>query len=164
MNDGLKIKNTTRVWVCPTDTIYGLSARVDDHDAIERIKKIKGGRENKRFIVLISDIAQLKEMFGIVIKSRHEDFLNKIWPGPVTVIFQKANNNDTIAVRLPDYPALREFIREVGPIVSTSANKSGMQPVKTVRQAMEIFGGEVDEYIDAGELNGEASTIVKIMR
>ncbi len=162
MDTKLTIKSETRVWLCPTDTIYGFSARANDTEAIDRIKQIKGGREGMHFIVLISDFAQL-EGLGVSITNRQKNFLDTIWPGPVTVIFTK-DSGGTIAVRLPDYEALRNLIREVGPIISTSANRHGEQPVTTVTEAKNIFGNEVDEYIDAGVLVGEASTIVKLVR
>lgn len=153
----LKIKDSIRVWLCPTDTLYGLSARVGDEAAIERIREIKGGREGMHFITLIADIEQL-ESLGVSISDRQRDFLQRVWPGPVSVII----NGESY--RLPEYPELRDFIREVGPIISTSANRHGEAPVTTVAQAKEIFGSEVDEYLDAGVLAGEASTLVEIIR
>ncbi len=153
----LQIKDTAKVWLCPTDTIYGLSARASDVEAVERIRQIKGGREGMHFITLIADIEQLTEL-GMSITPRQQAFLHKVWPGPVSVILNEQ------AFRLPDHPKLRDLIRAVGPIVSTSANRHGEEPVTTVEQARDIFGVEVDEYLDAGELTGEASTLVKIIR
>jgi len=165
----MKIKKDTKVWLCPTDTIYGLSARVSDIEAVERVRKIKGGRDGMEFIILIADIDQLF-VLGIKPTKRQEDFLHKIWPGPVSVIFDtqcrqgSPSDTETLAVRLPDYPALQNLIRETGPIISTSANRHGETPVQTTGQAKEIFGSEVDEYLGVGPLNSEASTLVKIVR
>ena len=164
----MKIKEDTRVWLCPTDTIYGFSARVSDGVAVERIKIIKGGREGMHFIILIADIEQLQKI-GITINQRQKDFLQKIWPGPVSVIFEQdkqvsQESPSSLAVRLPNHPELRALIREIGPIISTSANRHGEAPIKTVVQAKEIFGDEVDEYIDGGRLSGAESTLVKILR
>ncbi len=152
-----KIKDSTRVFLCPTDTIYGLSARASDEQAIDRIKKLKE-REDTRFIVLLATTEQLKE-FDIKLNQRQKELLACLWPGPVTVAF-----DDSRAFRVPDYPELRELIQTIGPIVSTSANKHGEQPAKRVAEAEAIFGKEVDEYIDVGELAGNASTVIKILR
>ncbi len=156
------IDESVRVWLCPTDTIYGLSARVGDIGAVERVRQIKGGREGMHFITLISDIGQLSRL-GVSITNRQKDFLNKVWPGPVSIIFD-THNGGTIAVRLPDYSELRELIQELGPIISTSANRHGEIPVKTVQEAKAIFTDEIDEYLDVGILKGEASTLIKILR
>ena len=109
------------------------------------------------FITLISDIEHLSEL-GVSITSRQREFLYKVWPGPVSVIIGED------AYRLPDYAELREFIREVGPIISTSANRHGEPPVQAAREAREVFGDELDEYLDIGCLSSEASALVKILR
>lgn len=152
-----EIGESTRVFVCPTDTIYGLSARANDIEAIERIKELKG-REDTRFIVLLSDAEQLKE-FGIEVTPRQQELLARLWPGSVTVAF-----DEETSFRVPDYPELQEFIKKVGPIVSTSANKHGKPPIKTIEEAKELFGDQADEYIDIGPLEGEPSTIINILR
>ncbi len=156
------IKDSTRVFVCPTDTIYGISARVSDRDAIDRIREIKGGEEYQDFITLIADISDLAK-FSIELTTRQKEFLARIWPGAVTVILD-CEDAENKAFRVPDYPELREFIKIVGPIVSTSANKRGKRPAKTIKEIREIFGSKLDEYIDIGKLENEPSTIVKILR
>ena len=155
----LKIKDNTRIFLCPTDTIYGLSARASDKEAIERIRQLKE-REDPRFIILLANQEQLIE-FGIELNPRQQELLARLWPGPVTVVF---GDGERQAFRLPDYPQLREFIKSVGPIISTSANKYGEQLAKTVQEAREIFGDSLVEYIDGGELAGEPSTIIRILR
>ncbi len=156
-----KIKDSTHVFVCPTDTIYGLSARASDKEAVERIKNLKG-REDTRFIILLAEVTDLQK-FGIELNSRQEELLARVWPGPVTVAFDSLTGSGQ-AFRVPDYPELQEFIKDIGPIVSTSVNKHGEPPASSVGEARVIFGSEVDEYIDAGNLDGDPSTIIKILR
>jgi L-threonylcarbamoyladenylate synthase len=67
-----------------------------------------------------------------------------------------------LAVRMPDNNDLRRLIDKVGPIVSTSANLQGQVPAKNVEDAQKYFGDKLDFYVDAGKLNGEPSTLVKI--
>ena len=152
-----KIDETVRVFVCPTDTVYGLSARVGDEEAIGRIKNLKGRNDN-RFIILLESAEQLKD-FGIRVTERQEAFLARIWPGPVTVAFDEWR-----AFRVPNYPKLLNLIRDIGPIISTSANKAGQPLVTDIEQAREIFGDKVDAYLDDGKLDNEPSMLVKILR
>jgi len=160
-----------KVFFCPTDTIYGLSAKVDDLDALQKIRDIKGREAEQGFIVLIPDIDSLK-YFGVDLNEQQEEFLSKIWPGKVTVVFDGVADKykhlggvyNSVAFRVPDSLELREFLNVAGPIVSSSANKHGEEPAATVHEAMEIFGEDIDIYIDGGELNGDASVIVKIIR
>ena len=109
-------------------------------------------------LYLSLNLEQLKD-FDIPLTQRQIDFLNKIWPGTVTVAF-----DDVHAFRLPNSTELTDLIDEIGPIVSTSANLSGESVVKNIDEAKEIFGDDVDKYIDGGELSAEPSTIIKLIR
>ena len=153
----MKIKNSTRVWVCPTDTVYGLSARLNDTEAITRIKNIKKRPDDKKFITLLSDVSDLNK-FSIILNRRQWDFLQKIWPGPVTVIIGEQS------FRVPDYLELQALIKDVGPIISTSANYHKQEPVTNIEQAKLMFGDKVDEYLNGGELKNPPSTIIKLIR
>lgn len=68
MNENLKniikILKSSGVGVMPTDTIYGLVGRAEDKKAVERIYKIKRRNKKKPFIILISNIQDLKK-FGV---------------------------------------------------------------------------------------------------
>lgn len=165
------VTESAHVFVCPTDTIYGLSARVQDIDAIKRIAELKGRGESAGFITLIPDIDALTQ-FGVELLPRHRTVLEKLWPGPVSVVLKAdtktwahiAAGKDTLAFRVPQYPELLALLREVGPLVSTSANKHGETPAQSIKEARAVFGDGVDAYIDAGVHNGEASTIIQIIR
>ena len=148
-----------KVWYMPTDTIPGLSARAGDHGAIERIREMKQRPQGKPFIILCSSLDQITNM-GIEISRSQAAFLNKIWPGPVTVAF-----DDERAVRIPDDNELGAFIDKVGPVVSTSCNRGGEEPILDSGLAKETFGDKIDYYLDTQATNKTAaSTIIKIIR
>ena len=151
------IKNTERVFLCPTDTIYGLSARVEDKKAIQRILNLKK-RENTKFVILIPDISYL-DLFKIRPSKNQLFALERLWPGPFSVAF-----DDEKAFRVPDFPELREFLKEIGPIVSTSANLHKHPPVKSADEAYQIFKDRIDLYIDKGPLKDEASSLIRFLR
>ena len=153
----MQIRKETRVWVMATDTIIGLHARAFDKKAIERIYKIKKRVNNKKFIILIPSIKSL-EKFGIKIDKRKRDFLKKVWPGPVTVVLNKK------AFRVPADKELLAFLKKTGPIVSTSANLSGQEPAKSIKEAKELFGDKVDEYLPGKAKSKTPSTVIKILR
>jgi len=48
-------------------------------------------------------------------------------------------------------------------LTATSANPSGLAPAQTVQQAKHYFAGEIEVFIDAGELTSKTgSTVVEI--
>jgi L-threonylcarbamoyladenylate synthase len=62
---------------------------------------------------------------------------------------------------MPDSPALRVALKHTGPIVAPSANPEGLAPARTLAEAKEYFGTEVDFYVDGGEASLNPSTIIR---
>ena len=120
------------VILCPTDTIWGLSCKALDEHAVDKIYKLKSRDRHKPFILLMSDLTQLKE-YVTDIHPRIEDLLIH-YKKPVTFIHKAGvnlpshltNAEGTVAVRLTHDSVLQDLIRDLGsPIVSTSANVQG---------------------------------------
>ncbi len=153
----MQIKKDTRVWVMCTDTVIGIHARVFDEEAKKRIYKIKQREKNKKFIVLIGSFSDLKK-FGITPSKRLRDFLQKIWPGPVSVVIEGQ------AFRMPNDPELLAFLKKIGPVLSSSANLSGKETVKSISEAKKLFGEQIDEYLPCCPKSKKPSLVVEILR
>jgi tRNA threonylcarbamoyl adenosine modification protein (Sua5/YciO/YrdC/YwlC family) len=136
----------------PTDTIYGLHALANDASSA-RIASIKARDQEKRFVIIAASVAQLKAM-GAEVPST----LNNIWPAPLTAILRRGA--ETIAARVPDLKWLRDLLERTGPLISTSANRSGEPPI-TIADALpgELLRA-IDGVVDAGLRNGKPSAIV----
>ena len=156
-----------RVLLLPTDTIYGLHAVATDADAVGRIVEIKGRDETKPFVVIASSIDQFAEL-GVVADPDLLDRLASLWPAPLTVILQLANpipasrGASTLAVRVPDLEWLRDLAARTGPLVSTSANRSGAPPATRPAELAPDLLGMIDGVVDAGPLSGEPSAILDL--
>jgi L-threonylcarbamoyladenylate synthase len=137
----------------PTDTIYGLHADASNESAVARIATIKGRDEAKRFVVIGASADQLAA-FGAAIP----DVLRSIWPAPLTAIVPYRGS--TIAVRVPELPWLRELLARSGPLVSTSANRSGEPPIESPDSLARDLQNSIDFAFDAGPRQAEPSTIV----
>ncbi len=177
------------IGVIPTDTLYGLVASALDMDAVERVYRVRGREKGKPCIVLIPEISDIDRLFchpelveGSSLSSadssvrrlsrndKNNEMLGRVWPGKVSVIFSCSDTKwahlhrgtGTIAFRVPEKSDLRELLRNVGPLIAPSANPQGMPPAKTIEEAEEYFGSDADFYVDAGTLDSEPSTVVKI--
>jgi L-threonylcarbamoyladenylate synthase len=158
-----------KIGVIPTDTIYGLVGKAMNEATVNRIYKTKERNPQKPFIVLISDISDLK-LFDIKINQKTKGILEKVWPGKVSVILSCLSdkfsslhrNTKTLAFRLPDKKDLLQLIKETGPLVAPSANPEGLKPAKTIAEAKKYFGRDVDFYIDEGRLDSLSSTLIEI--
>jgi len=57
---------------------------------------------------------------------------------------------------------VRDFLKKTGPLVAPSANIEGEKSAKNIDEARKYFGDSVDFYEDGGEIEGTASTLVKL--
>lgn len=157
------------IGVLATDTLYGLVGSAFSGDAVERIYDLKQRYPNKPLIVLISTIEDI-ERFGVVISESLEQTLKSYWPGPYSIILPTIDEDfeyltrgqDSIAFRMPDKDELLEIMQVTGPLIAPSANIEGMPPAKTIDEAKRYFGDNVDFYLDEGEVDGKASTIIRL--
>jgi len=155
----------------PTDTIYGLLGLATNKETVEKIYKIKNRDLDKPFIILISDIKDLKQ-FGVQISQKESNLLKQYWPGALSVIFNVKQENlsylhrgrNSLAFRIPNHKWLIEILKQTGPLVAPSANLQSQQPVVDIIQAREIFKDKIEYFVDAEEIAGQSSTLVKIER
>lgn len=155
--------------VSPTDTVYGILGNAQNEDAIQKIFALKRRNRRKALGVFVRDIPAARRLAEI--DDRKARFLERVWPGAVTVIFYKkavlpdslTGSLPTIGIRVPTHPFLLKLLDAVSfSIVQTSANISGETPIQTVSEAWERLGSEglIDLCIDGGALSSEQSTAV----
>jgi len=139
-----------RIFIYPTDTIYGIGGNPFDERVISRIGEIKGRDETKKFIWLLSDFENVMNYTEINFES-HIEFLNKIWPAPVTVVLNLNKrtkdliDQQTIAVRIPGNDFCLKLLREISrPLISTSVNRSGEKPLNNVKNIINDYSNSVD--------------------
>lgn len=156
------------VGVIPTDTVYGIVARAGDETAVERLYALKK-RDDKPGTLIAADITQL-EALGL--KHRYLKAVEQFWPGAVSVVIPCADpalkylhrGKLSLAVRVPDDPALRGLLERTGPLLTSSANHPGEPPANTTAEARKYFGDQVDFYVDGGDLSErQPSTIIRIV-
>lgn len=155
------------VVLLPTDTIYGLHAVATDGAAVSRIGEIKGRDEAKPFIVLASSVEQLRQV-GVEADLNVLDALGSLWPAPLTAILPlrepiaASRGASSLAVRIPDVAWLRHLAETVGPLVSTSANRSGEPPVDEPKQLAHDLQERIDAIVDGGPRSGKPSAILDL--
>jgi tRNA threonylcarbamoyl adenosine modification protein (Sua5/YciO/YrdC/YwlC family) len=141
------------VALLPTDTIYGLHAMATDQQAIGRIKAMKGRGDDKPFVIIASSVEQLRNLGAMI-----PEQLTVIWPAPLTAIL--VAGDATIAARIPDLVWLCSLLDRTGPLISTSANRSGEPPVVSPDLLASDLQSGLDALLDQGPREGKPSTIV----
>lgn len=168
-NKIVKLLQMGKVGVMPTDTIYGIVGSALKAQTVEEIYALRNRDSSKPMIILISSLDDLKK-FDIALTKEQKDFLNKIWPNPISVILPCPKEKflylhrgkRSLAFRIPDNELLLEILKKAGPVVAPSANLEKEKSAETIAQAREYFKDTVSFYVDRGRLASRPSTIVQL--
>ena len=153
----------------PTETVYGLGGNALDKRAAEKIYRAKGRPSDNPLIVHISRISQA-ENIAVNISHDARRLMEEFWPGPLTIILDKADivpkettgGLDTVALRMPNHPVALKLIEEAGvPVAAPSANLSGKPSPTTAGHVAEDMMGRINMIVDGGTVAiGIESTII----
>lgn len=150
----------------PTDTVYGVCARMDTMEAQENLRNVKNRPAAKAFPIMCADEAQIASICHIT--EMDHLLIEAFMPGPVTLILKKKEHvsswvnggMDTLAIRMATSDALKQLIQTLGvPVFMTSANQSG-KPVCTCLDEIEKSCPLLDGMMEGDVSFGEASTII----
>lgn len=150
----------------PTDTVYGVCARMNSVKAHDKLVLVKNRPTNKLFPIMCADEKQIKSI--AIVDEKAEKLIRALMPGPVTLILKKNseipeyvnNGMATIAVRMATSKVLEDLIRKTGsPIFMTSANQSG-KPICTSLDQIEKACPLLDGMMEGSVSFGEGSTII----
>lgn len=152
----------------PTETVYGLAARVSDEAAVRRVFSAKGRPADHPLIVHVSSLSQALA-YG-EFDERATALAVRFWPGPVTLLVRRRDTvplvvtggRDTVAIRVPAHPMALELIDRIGEgLVAPSANRFGRVSPTEASHVVADLDGLVDLVLDGGRCTvGVESTIV----
>ena len=70
----------------------------------------------------------------------------------------------TVGIRIPDNAICLAIVRELGhPIVTTSANRSGDEPIGDPFMVDRELGNQLDLVVDGGVLTADVSSVVSLI-
>lgn len=150
----------------PTDTVYGVCARMSSPQAQENLRRVKNRPKTKAFPVMCADEAQIRTI--AYVDERAQKLISAFMPGPVTLVLKKKESVPefvngglpTLAIRMATSQALRDLIQALGePIYMTSANQSGM-PTAASLEEIEQSCPLLDGMMEGSPSFGQASTII----
>jgi tRNA threonylcarbamoyl adenosine modification protein (Sua5/YciO/YrdC/YwlC family) len=154
----------------PTDTTYGIGCSILNKRGIERIYILKQRERKKPFSFICADLSEVARYARV--SNYAFKVLKRFLPGPYTFVFEATSivpdllltRQKTVGIRIPDNRICSAIVKELGhPIITTSANRSGDEPIGdpyTVEQELE---NELDMVIDGGALSADVSSIVSLI-
>lgn len=135
----------------PTESCYGLGCDPRNRRAVMKLLRLKGRPQSKGLILIGADFSQLQPYAKRLTDAQWHK-ISSTWPGPVTWLLPAAQHtpswlrgsHPSIAMRVTAHPLAARLCRDVNmALVSTSANRSGLQPARTYADCMKAFGSKV---------------------
>jgi tRNA threonylcarbamoyl adenosine modification protein (Sua5/YciO/YrdC/YwlC family) len=154
----------------PTDTTYGIGCSILNKRGIERIYSIKQREKKKPFSFIcydLSDIARYAKVSNFQYK-----VMKRLLPGAFTFVLNATTivpgllvtKQKTVGIRIPDNRICLAIVQALGhPIITTSANLSGEEPIGDPSIVDQELGKQLDLVVDGGILSAAVSSVVSLI-
>ena len=152
--------------IFPTDTLPAIGCLPKFSNVIYELKKRDKG---KPLILMGSEHEQLIDYVHESAKEDYENIASKYWPGALTMVIPSSekqseiltSNDLTLGLRIPNSYRAQSLIKETGPLLTSSANISGLKGSSTVEGiALDFPSVKILGPIPWGKRSGKASTII----
>ena len=159
----------------PTDTVYGIGVSLDTPGGIERLFAAKSRPPDKAIALLLADVDQAADIGELTPAA--QALAAAFWPGGLTLVVPRRTDRalplaltggdlapgaiPTVGLRVPNHDAPRALARALGPLPTTSANRSGEPEARDADEIERLLGDAIDLVLDGGPAaGGPASTVV----
>ena len=162
----LKILKSGLPIIFPTDTLPAIGCLPKFSKIIYEFKKRD---RNKPLILMGSEHKQLIDYVHESAKEDYENIASKYWPGALTMIIPSSekktpiltSNNFTLGLRIPHSCMAQSLLRETGPLLTSSANISGLKgSISAEGIALDFPSVDILGPIPWEKSSGKASTII----
>lgn len=156
-----------KIFIYPTDTIYGLGCDATNEESVKKINKIKK-REGKYLSVIAPNKKWIEDNFFVSDLSKVDSL-----PGPYTFFIKMKKGSlvakgvtldETLGVRFPNN-WFTEIISDAGvPFITTSVNLSGEKHMEKIEDLPESINSQVEYIIYDGPIYGKSSTKIDLTK
>ena len=153
----------------PTDTTYGIGCSIFSKKGLEKIYQVKQRDKRKPFSFICSDLSEVSRYARLTNQAFR--IMKRYLPGPYTFVLEASREvpdllitrQKTVGIRIPDNPICLALVKGVGvPIVTTSANLSGEEPVGDPDEIHRQFGHALELVVDGGLLTTDVSSVISL--
>ncbi|MGB3425516.1 MAG: L-threonylcarbamoyladenylate synthase [Castellaniella sp.] len=155
----------------PTDSSYAVVARLDDKDAAERLRRLRGLDERHHLTLLCRDLAEISH-FAKVDNPQYR-LLKLATPGPWTFILEATKevprrvshpSRKTIGIRVPEHRVALALIEAAGsPLLSTTLIPQDEDlPLNDAQDIVGRYQHELAAIVDGGACPFEPTTVIDL--
>jgi len=164
----------------PTETVYGLAASALNADAVQRLYDVKGRKSGQAFTLAIRSVEEALD-FAPCMSPLAVRLARRCWPGPITLVVDDDHPDSlvgrlpenvrklvvpsgSLGMRVPAHELIMNVMRlAVGPLVLTSANRSGEPEALTGADVVKSLGDDVGLVLDDGRCKfSQPSSVVRV--
>ena len=160
-----------KVIVYPTDSCYALGCRLDDREAVDRIRAIRALDAKHHLTLVCRDLSEVARYARV--DNRQFRLLKSATPGSYTFILEATREvprrlqhpkRNTIGLRVPDHPVAQALLDELNEaMLSTSLMLPGEElPLNDAEDIRERLEGQVELIIDSGACGFEMTTVIDL--
>jgi L-threonylcarbamoyladenylate synthase len=168
----LELLNSGCPIALPTETVYGLAARMDLPKAVTSVFQLKNRPHFDPLIVHVSSPDQVAPWVK-KITPLQKKLMDRFWPGPLTLLFEKSDRvsdlitagTEWVAVRSPRHPIFQKFLNSLSvPLVAPSANRfTSVSPTRAQDVLDELGSWGLEAVVDGGPCAvGLESTVLRV--
>ncbi|MCP4704915.1 MAG: threonylcarbamoyl-AMP synthase [candidate division Zixibacteria bacterium] len=166
LKEALQVLRNNGIIMAPTETKYGLLARIDSEETVKKVYDIKSRSLSKPTAIFVRSNDEMNKFAEI--NHTANTIAKKFLPGPLTLILKAQTElsapiviDNKIGLRFSSSALISKLLSQTDfNLTATSANISGKEEPGDIDEAISQFGDNIDLYLDAGPLNGSASTVV----
>lgn len=168
----IELLNANKVVAIPTETVYGLAAKINSVEALNKIFSTKERPFFDPLIVHVSSIGQAQECV-LDWSPMAQILAEKFWPGPLTLVLPKSelildiitSGLPNVGIRWPKHALTEEIIRRINvPLAAPSANKFGKTSPTKAMHVQQEFNNQVFVVDGDDSQIGIESTILAIKK
>ena len=177
LDEAIAVLRSGGVIALPTDTVYGIAVALETPGGIEQLYAAKSRPPDKAIALLLADVDQAAEMGELSEAARA--LAGAFWPGGLTLVVPRRTDRQlpaaltggplapgaiaTVGLRVPGHATPRALAAALGPLPTTSANRSGEPEARDADEIEAILGDAIDLILDGGPSSGGlASTVVDV--
>ena len=166
INQAAELLSRGQVAAVPTDTGFSLVCRLDDKEALDKIRKIRQLGEKKHFTLLCESLSQMSHLARV--NNTGYRMAKSVTPGPYTFILEATRevprrlahpSKKTIGLRVPSNKVLHSLLEKIG------------EPLSSAWEIQDRIGDQLAFVLDDGssaigdttvvDLSGDAPEIVR---
>jgi len=159
------------VLAVPTDSSYALVCRLDDKDAAQRLRAIRGVDDKHHLTLLCRDLSELSSYARV--DNRQYRLLKAATPGPYTFILEATKEvprrlshpaRKTIGLRVPAHKALQALLALHGtPLLAATLIPPGeTEPLNDAQDIRARYQHQLAAVIDAGACPQQPTTVIDL--